>query len=525
MTPLGNKEYASTVEQFISCYQDFVGYPVEERLFLEAEAAKDAYYEMYAKPSLWSHPFAKTGLISAGSLAATLLVGLFLSEGISNQPISAQEYNPQPQADSDSANQKSGLAQVSSQPTPTPPESIESSTSQLERETRKDLLTQQIRPQSQQMKQLIDNLLMMEINSNRGRSPSASPQSQTHSSRSGTNPSTSSVAGRALAFNAATPAPTLPRPTTASQGLPILVPNVSPPEIQQLDINAENSPTSVHSQATASPNSTTSSQGNLQQADPLSTLASLSRPQADAAPGSQGAIANVSPPETSPSIVVETIPTPSTDRTLPEGSRLSLAAPAPVVPTNLGISSPQTSPTLERFADLGQTSSIADLKVNQAKVKSDRSRTNRATPGTSTPELDDQPFVVPILQSLSQLTSAGSDQETTSQSLTPTSVTRQTPSGTAPSTTATNSPQSLRQLLNRSQQTFSGKTNLVPLSYQAAVEAASSTQIGQFHVFRLSPQDYQKVWSARASETTNTARHGFVDYQRQMIVMPAIPSS
>jgi hypothetical protein len=66
---------------------------------------------------------------------------------------------------------------------------------------------------------------------------------------------------------------------------------------------------------------------------------------------------------------------------------------------------------------------------------------------------------------------------------------------------------------------------LLPLTQQAAAQAQSSEKIDQFTVRKLAPQDYQREWQistktpAADSSSTILPTYGFIDYQRQMIVV------
>jgi hypothetical protein len=64
---------------------------------------------------------------------------------------------------------------------------------------------------------------------------------------------------------------------------------------------------------------------------------------------------------------------------------------------------------------------------------------------------------------------------------------------------------------------------VLPLSDRAAVEVAQAENIPAFRVFRLSHLQYQQVWLAAQSGETSlpTPARGFIDYQQQMIVLPA----
>jgi hypothetical protein len=66
---------------------------------------------------------------------------------------------------------------------------------------------------------------------------------------------------------------------------------------------------------------------------------------------------------------------------------------------------------------------------------------------------------------------------------------------------------------------------LLPLTQQAAAQVQSSEKIEQFTVHKLAPQDYQREWQistktpAADGNSTILPTYGFIDYQRQMIVV------
>jgi hypothetical protein len=64
---------------------------------------------------------------------------------------------------------------------------------------------------------------------------------------------------------------------------------------------------------------------------------------------------------------------------------------------------------------------------------------------------------------------------------------------------------------------------VLPLSDRAAVEVAQAENIPAFRVLHLSHSEYQEVWlAAQSDERSRPApTSGFIDYQQQMIVLPA----
>ena len=62
---------------------------------------------------------------------------------------------------------------------------------------------------------------------------------------------------------------------------------------------------------------------------------------------------------------------------------------------------------------------------------------------------------------------------------------------------------------------------LMPLTQQAATEAGQYQQLEQFIIRQVAAQDYQKEWSAssKSSDSSGYPAYGFIDYQRQVIVV------
>lgn len=84
--------YLQAVKEFKPYYERFVGYPVEDSLF--HQEAGELFLAAYRQQPVWSHPLAKTALVGAGSLAATLVVGFALSHSADNQPVAEQSLPP-----------------------------------------------------------------------------------------------------------------------------------------------------------------------------------------------------------------------------------------------------------------------------------------------------------------------------------------------------------------------------------------------------------------------------------------------
>lgn len=97
---------------------------------------------------------------------------------------------------------------------------------------------------------------------------------------------------------------------------------------------------------------------------------------------------------------------------------------------------------------------------------------------------------------------------------------------TAP--TAANT-QGIKDYLNLGQKANSNSVTLMPLSQRAATEVTNTDQVGQFTVRQVSSQDYQKEWVASNKAVEDPAialaypAYGFIDYQRQLIVVLQSP--
>lgn len=85
-------DFASCVQSFARHYQRFVGYSVDEHLFWKYAAS--SMNTTYPKPSLWSYPLTKTIVMGAGSIAATLAIGVMLSESSDSQPTFTYRTDP-----------------------------------------------------------------------------------------------------------------------------------------------------------------------------------------------------------------------------------------------------------------------------------------------------------------------------------------------------------------------------------------------------------------------------------------------
>ncbi|NET37425.1 MAG: hypothetical protein F6K19_36275 [Cyanothece sp. SIO1E1] len=104
-------------ESFNVGYQRLVGCSVDDSY--SSDVANNYQQQSLWPQSLWSHPLAKTSVLSAGSLVATLTVGYLLSEDTGKQTISPYRYSLPSQVSAET--EDASLLPV----TPLPPETIE----------------------------------------------------------------------------------------------------------------------------------------------------------------------------------------------------------------------------------------------------------------------------------------------------------------------------------------------------------------------------------------------------------------
>jgi hypothetical protein len=65
----------------------------------------------------------------------------------------------------------------------------------------------------------------------------------------------------------------------------------------------------------------------------------------------------------------------------------------------------------------------------------------------------------------------------------------------------------------------------LPLTARATLDASTSNQVNNLWVLHVSAKDYQQIWLALAAERGQAVpapEHGFIDYQRQAIIMPVV---
>jgi hypothetical protein len=65
----------------------------------------------------------------------------------------------------------------------------------------------------------------------------------------------------------------------------------------------------------------------------------------------------------------------------------------------------------------------------------------------------------------------------------------------------------------------------LPLTARATLNASTSNRVNNLWILHVSAKDYQQIWLALAVERGQAAlapEHGFIDYQRQAIIMPVV---
>ena len=81
-------------------------------------------------------------------------------------------------------------------------------------------------------------------------------------------------------------------------------------------------------------------------------------------------------------------------------------------------------------------------------------------------------------------------------------------------------PSRLQDFVTLAQSTPVATRTFMPLTQQAAAEAGQYKQLEKFAIRQVAAQDYQKEWSASSnSDSFGYPAYGFIDYQRQVIVV------
>ncbi|HIK15921.1 MAG TPA: hypothetical protein IGS53_11650 [Leptolyngbyaceae cyanobacterium M33_DOE_097] len=190
-------------------------------------------------------------------------------------------------------------------------------------------------------------------------------------------------------------------------------------------------------------------------------------------------------------------PTVTTPEVVPQATTPPATAPQPIsreLPR-----SPQTSQAIP---------SLAPTLVTPP-ASSTETKTSRSAPPQNFAETPDTP----------PTTNRNSAPE--SKSETPASSNQ----GAANSATRTNTPQGIQDYLTLGQAKSIQSPTLMPLSSQAATEAANTDKIGSFTVKQVDAQAYQQEWQNSNPNTNDPAialafpAYGFIDYQRQLIVL------
>lgn len=132
-----------------------------------------------------------------------------------------------------------------------------------------------------------------------------------------------------------------------------------------------------------------------------------------------------------------------------------------------------------------------------------------------------------MLDELYAMQAAGSVDalQSTQTATAPTAAAAEAPVATAAPQPETNGNQGIRYFVALAQEPNNPqRVWMLPLTNQAATEVASADKVDAFRVFRLPTQEYQRVWlavrSVNPSQEASAPLYGFIDYQRQIIVMP-----
>jgi hypothetical protein len=111
-------------------------------------------------------------------------------------------------------------------------------------------------------------------------------------------------------------------------------------------------------------------------------------------------------------------------------------------------------------------------------------------------------------------------------------ITPSKPSNPPSDSPANGLPQGIREYIVLGQKPAEvRRVSLMPLTEKAAIEAMNTQQVGNFSIRRVAAQEYQKEWLTSNPDSTDTSMalafpaYGFIDYQRQVIVVLQDPTS
>jgi hypothetical protein len=510
------EKHSSVVESFSSHYHKFLGYqPGEEELWWSG-AAGEQFSEDPRQP-FWSHPLAKTGILGASGLAATLLVGVALSETANDKPPRFTFRDPTLSSQLDLSKDQaetSATPQVSVSPAAPSVEFSDSqpassaSSDQSNAETLPEVEIPQFtqspgpwnlpnRPMLREDTGVTSRISRPMVSDRSSAATPALPQPQPQSVRPSPDLSQSSADRTRLA-----PAP--------------LASGTQSPMLSVLDRLPMLEAEPQEMEATGAVGST-----------PLAANPSADVPVAPTAdtpaasntgavyPGSEALPLPAQPPLPSTPVDGSQVNDPQTKLSFEQLPMLPIAEPTPAAnatapeptpfPTQPGVEFEQPNGT-ERFL-------------------SDRSLSFSQQAAATQNVMTYYPVFGATVQSAVQLVANAATRPDSAAQTSVVPIAAATPHSGATANVAKTSPalNSLRDFLNYKRLSSSSTARVMPLTRQAATEVQHTNAVEQFRIFQLAPREYQTAWVIRkgaVGQQTPTPTYGFIDYQRQIIVMP-----
>lgn len=514
------EKHSSVVESFSSHYHKFLGYqPGEEELWWAGAAGEQVSED--ARQPFWSHPLAKTGILGASGLAATLLVGVALSETANDKPPRFTFRDPTLSSQLDLSKEQpetSAIPQISVSPAAP---SVEFSDSQPASSASSDLSKAETLPEVE----------IPQFTQSPG--PWNLPSRPMLSEDGG---GTSRISRPTVGDRSSVATPALPQPQPQS---------VRPsPDLSQSSADRTRLAPASLANGTQSPMlSVLDRLPMLEEADPQEM-------EATGAVGSTPLAAN--PAGEVP--VAPTADTPSTSNNAaiyPGSEALPLPAQPPLPSTPVDgsqVNDPQAKLSFESLPMLP----IAESTPNAANATapepvpfptqpgvefeqpngterflSDRSLSFSQQATATQNVMTYYPVFGATVQSAVQLVANAAAQPDGAAQPSVMPIAAATPHSGATANVAKASPalNSLRDFLNYKRLSSGSTARVMPLTRQAATEVQHNTAVEQFRIFQLAPREYQTAWVIRkgaVGQQTPTPTYGFIDYQRQMIVLPNV---
>jgi hypothetical protein len=315
-------------------------------------------------------------------------------------------------------------------------------------------------------------------------------------------------------------------------------------------VPALRSSSSLASLAMVSPtvNSSSSTSVDTPPAPPSPSLETSNSPNTTPSTGLQ-------PPTEAPARPLEALPMPSPAQMGYELPESSLVQPSAITPRGVSpIPSPATatSPVITTYAGTQDTlggaaqglpSQSPDRPSNQPLVSSQSRREGSVGPETSQTKVQATDFPGLGVELPSAEENSGAKFDATQLGATKFDAPKleyrsEIPQAALPPVSqslnqAIHSAQSIQDFLQLSQRLKSELKNssqiseqaiVLPLTMQAAVQALTSSQVEHLQVIHLSEADYQNAWAGLShvqKKAIPAPEFGFVDYQRQAIVIPS----